>query len=127
MEHEINSFADREGMELATVTLTGVIMIITGWIALVEFDSYPESERIQILQKIKKSPAYILLIAFMPIGIVVTVMGSTVESLSMVVLGTALIILQSIIVSFLIGRRKRWKGIMLFVIVVILGLLIYIT
>lgn len=111
---------------MGTVTVTGAILIITGWFALVEYDSFPESERKQILQRIKGSPAYILLIALMPVGILINVLGAYTGTLWMVIVGASLIFLQGIIVSFLFWKRKRWKSILLLTAIVILGIFIYI-
>lgn len=111
---------------MSTVTVTGAILIITGWFALVEFDSFPESERKQILQRIKGSPTYILLIALMPAGIIINMLGSYSRSLWMVVVGATLIFLQGIIVSLLFWKRKRWKSIVLLAAIVALGIFIYI-
>jgi len=114
------------GLIMGTVTVTGAIIIITGWFALVEFDSFPEEKRTQIVQQIKTSPAAILLIALMPIGIVINVFGGYIGSLWMLVVGASLIFLQGIIVSLLFWRRKRWKSILLLVVIVALGSFIYI-
>ncbi|SFE99314.1 hypothetical protein [Alteribacillus iranensis] len=111
---------------MGTVTATGAILFLTGWFALVEFDSFPESERKQILQKIKSSPAYILLIAFMPIGVLLNVLGAMVGSVSMIMIGAFLIILQGIMVSLLFWRRKRWKSILLLTAIVLLGIFVFI-
>lgn len=111
---------------MGTVTVTGAILIITGWVALVEFDNYPESERKQIIQRIKRSPTYILLIALMPVGIVINILGSFFGSPWMVVMGASFIFLQGIIVSLLFWKRKRWKSILMLVVIVALGIFIYI-
>lgn len=111
---------------MGAVTVPGAMIFIIGWITLVELDSFSESERAQIIQRIKRSPAYILLIALMPVGILINVFGSYFASFWMVVIGTSLIFLQAIIVSFLFWNRKRWKSILLLVSIVILGSFIYI-
>lgn len=111
---------------MGTVTVTGAILIITGWFALVEFDSFSKSERKQIVQKVKSSPVYILLIALMPVGIFINVLGGLFGSLWMVITGASLIFLQGIIVSLLFWKRKRWKSILLLVVIVTLGIFIYI-
>src|SRR5690625_6416469 len=105
----------RGGLLMGTITVTGAIIIITGWIALVEYDNFPESERKQIIQKIKRSPTLILLIALMPVGILVNVLGRFFGSIWMVVIGASLIFIQGIIVSLLFWKRKRWKSILLLV------------
>ncbi|MFD1708341.1 hypothetical protein ACFSCZ_16635 [Siminovitchia sediminis] len=107
-------------------TVTGAILIITAWFALVEFDSFPESKRKQILERIKDSPARILLIALMPIGIIINGLGGFFGSLWMVIIGASFIFLQGIIVSLLFWKRKRWKSILLLTAIVILGSFIYI-
>jgi|SRR5699024_1950793 len=111
---------------MGTITVTGAIVIITGWFSLVEYDSFPEQERKQILQQIKGSPAYMLLIALMPIGILINLLGSILGLLWMMLTGATLIFIQGIFVSLLFWKRKRWKGILLFVVIVGLGIFIYI-
>lgn len=111
---------------MGAVSATGAILIITGWFALVEFDSFTESERARILQKIKRSPAQIVLIAFMPVGMIMNVLGSYVGSLWMVLVGASFIFLQGLIVSLLFWKRKRWKSILLLVVITALGIFIYI-
>lgn len=111
---------------MGTITVTGAIVIITGWFSLVEYDSFPEHERNQILQQIKRSPAYILLIALMPVGIFINVLGGIFGSLWMIMIGATFIFLQGIIVSLLFWKRKRWKSILLLVVIVALGIFIYI-
>src|SRR5690625_6718580 len=108
----------RVGLLMGTITVTGAIIIITGWIALVEYDNFPESERKQIIQKIKRSPTLILLIALMPVGILVNVLGKFFGSIWMVVIGATLIFIQGIIVSLLFWKRKRWKSILMLVVIV---------
>lgn len=111
---------------MGRITITGAILFITGWVALVEFDSFPESERKQILQKIKGSPTLILLIALMPLGIIINMLGVIFSSLLLVILGASLIFLQGIIVSLLFWKRKRWKSILLLTVIVTLGIFIYV-
>lgn len=95
------------GLLLGTVTVTSAIVIIIGWITLVEYDNYPEDERKQLLEKIKRSPLAILLISLMPIGILINLVGTYFGSLWLVMLGASLILLQGIIISFLFWKRKR--------------------
>ena|SRR5690625_949947 len=111
---------------MGTVTVAGAILIITGWLALVEYDNFPESERKQIVQKIKRSPPFILLIALTPVGILINVIGGFFSSLWMVIIGASFIFLQGIIVSLLFWKRKRWKSILMLVVIIILGMFIYI-
>ena len=111
---------------MGTVTVTGAIIILTGWFALVEYDSFPEAERKKIIQKIKNSPIYMLLVALMPIGIVVNGLGAAFGSVWMMVLGSTLILIQGIIVALLFWRRKRWKSILLLIVMVGLGIFIYV-
>lgn len=108
------------------MSVTGAIVIITGWFALMEFDSYPESERNRILQKIKKSPALILLIALMPVGLGIHVLGAFAGQLWMVLLGATLIFIQGVIVSLLFWQSKRWKSIILLIAMIVLGGLLYV-
>lgn len=110
---------------MGTVTIPGAILIITGWFALVEYDNYSESERKQILQKIKNSPLLILLIALMPLGILFNSIGGFFGFMWMVILGSSFIFLQGIIVSLLFWKRKRWKSILLLIVIVALGTFIY--
>lgn len=114
------------GFDMGTITVTGAMVIIIGWFSLVEYDNCPKLEKRQIVQKIKRSPAYIVLIALMPIGIIVNMFGSFVGSAWMVILGASLIFLQGIIVSILFRKRKRWKGLFLLIVIVALGIFIYI-
>lgn len=112
---------------MGQVTITGAMIIIIGWVVLVEFDSFSESKRTEMLQRIKRSPAYILLIALMPVGILINILGSFVNSLWMVMIGSLLIFLQGIIVSILFWKHKRWKSIILLVAIGILGIFVYIS
>ena len=111
---------------MGTVTVTGAIIIITGWFALVEYDSFPEAERKNIIRKIKNNPLYILIIALMPIGIIVNGLGAAFGSVLMMVLGSTLIFIQGIIVALLFWKRKRWKSILLLVVIIGLGIFIYV-
>src|SRR5690625_2412066 len=110
---------------MGTTTATGAILIITGWFSLIEFDNYSEFERNRMIQKIKKSPLYILLIALMPLGIIINVVGSFFYSLTAMLIGATLIFIQGIIVSLLFWKRKRWKSIILLISVILLGSFIY--
>ena len=111
---------------MGTVTVTGAIIIITGWFALLEYDSFPEAEREKIIQKIKNNPIYIILIALMPIGILVNGLGAFLGSVAMMIIGSTLIFIQGIIVALLFWKRKRWKSILLLVVIVALGVFIYV-
>lgn len=113
-------------MGTGTVTVTGAMIIIIGWVTLIEFDSFPESERQKIMQQIKRSPALILLIALMPVGIIINMLGTSLGILWIVIMGSSFILVQGIIASILLWERKRWKSIFLFTIIVILGIFIYI-
>jgi len=125
-EWDLATLGIKGGFLMGTVTVTGAIIVITGWFSLVEFDSFSESKRQQIIKKIKGSPTYILLIALMPIGIIINMLGSLLSSIWMVMIGASLIFLQGIIVSLLFWNRKRWKSITLLVTIVLLGVFIYI-
>lgn len=111
---------------MGTVTVTGAMIIIIGWITLVEFDSYSEEQRAKILDNIKSSPAYIMLIALMPIGIFINILGSISTLSWLVSLGTFLILLQGIIIVFILWNRKRWKSILLLIALIMLGSVILI-
>ena len=112
---------------MGQVTVTGAMIIIIGWVTLIEFDSYSESKRTQILQTIKNSPVYILLIALMPIGILINVVGSFLDSLWLVIVGASLIFLQGLFISLLFWKHKRWKSILLLVAIGVLGTFSYIS
>lgn len=111
---------------MGTVTVTGALIIIIGWFTLIEFDSFPESERQQIMQEIKRSPSSILLIALMPVGILINMLGAFLGILWMVIIGASFIFIQGIFASFILWKSKRWKSIFLFIVVVSLGIFIYI-
>src|SRR5699024_11553027 len=117
---------DRGVRRMGTITVTGAIVIITGWISLVEYDSFSEQKQKQILQQIKRSTAYILLIALMPVGIFINVLGGIFGFLWLIIIGASFIFLQGIIVWLLFWKRKRWKSILLLVVIVALGIFIYI-
>ncbi|MCG5102638.1 hypothetical protein [Oceanobacillus alkalisoli] len=110
---------------MGAFTVLGAIIILTGWFALMEYDQYPESERKRIVERIKNSPAAIIAVALMPVGIVVNMLGNAIGSLWMVVIGATLIFVQSIIVSLLFWKRKRWKSIVLLVTMIVLGVFLY--
>ena len=110
---------------MGAFTVLGAIIILTGWFALMEYDQYPESERKRIVERIKNSPAAIIAVALMPVGIVVNMLGNAIGSLWMVVIGATLIFVQSIIVSLLFWKRKRWKSIVLLIAMIVLGIFLY--
>lgn len=114
------------GVLLGPVSVTGAILFMTGWFAFVEFDRFSEPERKRIIGKIKSSPLYMMMIALMPIGVLLHIIGMFFVSLSLVVTGSTLIFVQGIIVSLLFWKRKRWKSILLLSAIVILGVFIYI-
>jgi len=111
---------------MESVTVTGALIIIIGWVVLIEFDSLPDSEHERIMQEIKRSPTYILILALMPIGIFINMIGTFSNVLWMVILGASLIFIQGIIASFFLWDYKRWKSIFLFIVVFGLGIFIYI-
>lgn len=106
------------------VSITGAMIIIIIWLTLIEFDNYPEAEQARIIQKIKHTPAYLLTVLLMPLGIVINTMGNFSNIFSLATLGTALIFLQAIIIAALFWKRKRWKSLVLFIIVG-LAMLVY--
>lgn len=108
------------------ISILGAIVVLTGWFALVEYDQYPESERKKILERIKSSPLAIILVALMPAGLLINMLGNVIGSVWMVYLGATLIFSQSIVVSLLFWKRKRWKSILLLVTMIILGVFLYI-
>lgn len=115
----------REVFHIGSFTVLGAIVMLTGWFALVEYDQYPESEQKEVVARIKSSPVAKMVIAFMPVGIVMNMLGNAIGSFWMVLLGATFIFVQSIIVSLLFWRRKRWKSIVLLVAMVVLGLFLY--
>src|SRR5699024_7454262 len=117
---------ERGVLRMGTITVTGAIVIITGLFSHCEYDNFSEQKQKQILQQIKRSPAYILLIGLMPVGIFINVLGGIFGFLWMIIIGATFIFLQSIIVSLLFWKRKRWKSILLLVVIVALGIFIYI-
>lgn len=114
------------GLIMGSFSVLGAIVVLTGWFALVEYDQYTESDKKKILERIKNSPAAILTIALMPVGLIVNMLGTFMGSLLLVMIGATLIFIQSIIVSLLFWRKKRWKSILLLVTMFILGVLLYI-
>lgn len=116
---------DKGGFPMGSFSVLGGIVILTGWFALVEFDQYPESERKKILERIKSNPVAIILVALMPIGILINVLGTFIGSLWMIITGATFIFVQSIIVSLLFWRKKRWKSILLLSTMLILGFFLY--
>ncbi|MEI3598520.1 MULTISPECIES: hypothetical protein [unclassified Oceanobacillus] len=115
----------REVFHIGSITVLGAIVILTGWFALVEYDQYPESEWKEIVDRIKGSPAAIIAVALMPVGIVINMLGNAIGSLWMVIIGATLIFVQSIIVSLLFWKRKRWKSIVLLFTMIVLGVFLY--
>ena len=110
---------------MGSFSVLGAIVILTGWFALVEYDQYSEPEKKKIVERIKKSPAAIIVIALRPTGILVNMLGSFIGSSGMVIIGATLIFIQSIIVSLLFWKKKRWKSILLLVAMCILGVILY--
>ncbi|WP_068672155.1 hypothetical protein [Oceanobacillus sp. Castelsardo] len=110
---------------MGSISILGTIVILTGWFALIEYDLFSESERTKILERIKGSPVAIIVIALMPVGILINMLGSFISSLWMVIIGATMIFVQSIIVSLLFWRRKRWKSIVLLITMILLGILLY--
>jgi len=105
---------------MGTLTITGALIIIVGWLTLIEFDHLPEAERRRLIWKVKTSPPYIIIIALMPLGIIINLIASYVQSLFGVILGASFIFIQSFIISFIFWRYRRWKGIFLFIITIVL-------
>lgn len=99
---------------MGTVTVSGGMIIIIAWITLIEFDQYPEPERMRIMNKIITSPDYLMLAALMPVGIILNTYGTMSNHFWLATSGTTLIFLQGIIIAFLFWNRKRWKSVLLF-------------
>src|SRR5699024_8246485 len=117
-------YRKERALRRGTITVTGAIVIITGGLSLVEYDSFSEQKQNQILQQIKRCTAYIILIALMPVGIFIIVLGGIFGFLWMIIIGATFIFLRGIIVSLLFWKRKRWKSILLLVVIVALGIFI---
>lgn len=111
---------------MGTVTVTSAIVIITGWMALIEFDHLSENERKQIIHQIKTNPFYFIIVILMPLGIIINVLGTVIGSIAMVLAGATFIFIQALIVSFVFWNRTRWKSVFLFIIVLGLGVFLYI-
>ena len=109
---------------MSVVSITGAMIIIIMWLTLIEFDNYTEAERTRIIQKIKRTPAYLITVFLMPLGIVINTIGNFSNSFLLATFGSVLIFLQAIIIAALFWNRKRWKSLVLFIIVG-LAILIY--
>lgn len=112
---------------MGTITVTSAILIITAWMALIEFDHLSEEERGEVIQNIKTNPFYFITVALMPVGIIINVLGTVIGSPSMVLAGATMIFIQGLIVSFIFWKRTRWKGVFLFIVVLGLGVFIYLA
>lgn len=110
---------------MGNITITGAMVIIIGWIVFIEYDHLPELERKKIIKTIKTNILYMILLLLMPIGILVNIIGMNIGSLITMVIGTTMIFLQGIIMSFVLGKRTRWKGVMLFIIMFVLAVFLY--
>lgn|SRR5690625_266971 len=108
------------------VTITGAMIIVIAWVALVEFDSYTDAKRKKVVTDIKNSPFYMFLVSLMPLGIVINLLGSFFNLVWLINLGTFLIFLQGFIIALIFWERKRYKSIVLFTIIIILVIFIYI-
>lgn len=113
------------GFFVGSFSVLGAIVVLTGWFTLVEYDQYSEPEKKKILERIKESPKAIIIIALMPVGLLVNMLGTFIVSLWLVLIGATLIFIQSIIVSLLFWKKKRWKSIVLLITMIILGILLY--
>lgn len=111
---------------MGTISVTSAIVIIVGWMTLIEYDHVSEEERREIIQKIKTNPFYFITIALLPIGIIINVLGTVIGSVAMVLSGATFIFIQGLIVAFIFWQRTRWKSILLFIVVLGLGIFIYI-
>lgn len=110
---------------MGSISVLGAIILLTGWFALIEYDLFSESERAKLIERIKRSPLVIIVIALMPVGILIHILGTFIGSLWMVVIGATFIFVQSIIVSLLFWKRKRWKSIVLLITMLLLGIFLY--
>src|SRR5699024_10618065 len=103
------SYRYRRFFNMGTITVTGALVVIIGWITLVEFDQSSEQERKRILDKIKNSPMSILIVSLMPIGIIVNLLGSYMASLWMVMVGASLILYRESLFHFYSGIENVGK------------------
>lgn len=110
---------------MGNITVTGAMIIIIGWIVFIEYDHLPESEREKVIDAIKTNVWYLMLLLLMPFGIIVNIIGMNIGSFGTTVVGATMIFVQGIIASFILGKRTRWKGVMLFIIMVVLGAFLY--
>ena len=110
---------------MGTMTITGAMIIIIAWLTLIEFDSYPESERIRIMNKIKSEPLYMFIAGLLPLGIILNTLGNFANTIAVAAIGTGIIFIQAFIIALLFWKRKRWKSVLLFS-VIGLALLSYI-
>lgn len=110
---------------MGTVTITGAMIIIIGWLTLIEFDSYPEPKRLRIMDKIKSEPLYMFITALLPLGIILNTLGNFSNTFEVAAIGTGLIFVQAFIIALLFWHRNRWKSYFLFS-VIGLALLSYI-
>lgn len=110
---------------MGSITITGAMIIIIGWMVFIEYDHLPESEREKIIDTLKTNVWYVMLFALMPVGIIVNLIGMNIGSFVTTVVGATMIFVQGLIVSFVLGKRTRWKGVMLFIIILVLGTLQY--
>lgn len=102
---------------MGTVTVTSAILLITAWTALIEFDSYSEEKRTRIIEKIKITPLYWLIIALLPLGIIVSSTGTMIGSVSLHLVGASLIFIQSLIIAVFLWKESPWKSVMLFILI----------
>lgn len=112
---------------MGTITVTGALIVITAWMALIEFDHLTEEERADVMHKIKTNPFYFMTVVLMPVGIIVNLLGTVLGSLSMLLAGTSFIFIQALILSFILWNRTRWKGVFLLLVVLAFGIVIYIV
>lgn len=111
---------------LGTITATGALVIIIGWFTLIQFDQLNETKRNYVLSQIKQNPKYIILIAMMPIGILVNIIGTVFRLPVVIIIGTTIVIIQGLIIAIIFMKKQRWKGMFLLVVVLVLSLFIYI-
>lgn len=110
---------------MGPITITGAIIIVTTWMALIEFDHLDEAERKGILQQIRINPFYFITVLLLPLGIMMNVFGSFIRYGPMIITGATIILIHALLVSFIFWGRTPWKGILLFLVVFSLGIFLY--
>src|SRR5699024_4522080 len=110
---------------MGSITVTSAILLITAWTALIEFDSYSEENKRSIIETIKMTQLYWLIIALLPLVLVINGIGVIIGSSQLLLLAASMILIQSLIIAAILWNATAWKGIMLFIIIIGLGLVLF--